>query len=407
MHSNLISAIFTLVSILFALMGLILVRKAVADGAERRRAKQRDIMEPDLLSYAHAPDGMLSDRLGAVPKGRAARVAEQVFLDHLTRVDGQERTRMSEALVEMGCVDRYLADLGRRSWWKRADAADKLGRANVRRAALRLAETMDDPVPEVRIRAATALGRLGGQSSIQTLVGALSEPSRWSTLRIADILAAMGGDVVNELVDAWPTMNLTARIATMDILASIQPTHLGEWLLGNLSAPEEDVRARTCHALGAIGDPEFAGALTEALRDPSWPVRAMAAKALGRIGHEGTVDALRTALGDRAWWVRTNAGTALCAFGRKGTAALIRTLADGDRFACQRAALMLEESGEVDRQVDNLSLPEGIERSSAEKLVHALVDADRTDRLHELARVHRSAQGRTALESLLCAGDES
>jgi hypothetical protein len=68
---------------------------------------------------------------------------------------------------------------------------------------------------------------------------------------------------------------------------------------------------------------------------------------------------------------------------------------------------MLEESGEVDRQVDNLSLPEGIERSSAEKLVHALVDADRTDRLHELARVHRSAQVRTALESLLCAGDES
>src|SRR5207249_10637684 len=130
--------------------------------------------------------------VGAVPAGRAARVVEAILSDHATRVRGVARERISQAFEELGFVDRYLEGLRARRWWRRADSAERLGLARSERAIDALVARMEDPVPEVRMRAAKSLGEIRGRAAVRPLVEALSRPSRCSTLRVADIRSRIG-----------------------------------------------------------------------------------------------------------------------------------------------------------------------------------------------------------------------
>jgi len=339
--------------------------------------------------------------LGGRLRLRDRGVAEEILLDHAQRVRGVERERLGRAMDELGYVDRYLDGLGSRRWWRRADSAEKLGIAGAARATGLLAHSLSDPEPEVRIRAAKALGLVGGKAAIAPLVHALSEPNRWSTIRIADILAEMKHDVVEELVAEFDGMNEHAKLAALEIVGRIRSLSVVSWLRQRLEDKERDVRARACHALGAIGDPDCGAPLVKALSDAEWPVRAMAAKALGRIKHVPAIAALCGALRDKEWWVRANAAEALRVMGPKGDEALDRMLDDRDVYARHQAVLMLESSGVLDRQVALLAKPDGPEREAAESLVRRFVRVGQMGRLRELLETHPDERVREALAGLL------
>jgi HEAT repeat protein len=326
---------------------------------------------------------------------------EEVLLDHAQRVRGVERERLGRAIDELGYVDRYLGGLESRRWWRRADSAERLGIAGAVRATQRLARSLSDPEPEVRIRAAKALGAVGGKAAITPLVHALAEPNRWSTIRIADILAGMRQEVVDELVAGFGGMNMHAKLAALDILGRVRSLSVVGWLRQRLEDRESDVRARAAHALGAIGDPDCGAVLVKGLSDAEWPVRAMAAKALGRIRHLAAIPALCGALRDKVWWVRANAAEALRLMGPKGDEALDRMLDDRDVYARHQAVLMLEESGVLDRQVDLLSRPQGPEREAAESLIRRFVRVGQMGRLRELLETHPDSRVREALAGIL------
>jgi len=181
----------------------------------------------------------------------------------------------------------------------------------------------------------------------------------------------------------------------------VRPLHAAPWLVERLADPERDVRARACHALGCIGDPNRAYELTRALDDPEWPVRAMAAKALGRIRHTAAIPALCDALGDDEWWVRYNAAQALRAMNAKGLEALERALDSTDRFARHQAVLMLQEAGVVDARVARLASADEAERERAVRFIERLVAAGQLDRLRGLAAEHPDQATRSALSALL------
>jgi len=401
MHDLLAWSIVVIGAVFVGLTTLIVCNKAWREARESYRRARRRALEPRVLGWAHGNSPSLIPAIGGPVRRRDRDVLERILLDHAQRVRGVEQRRLSQALEELGYVDRFLAGLRSKRWWRRADAAEKLGLAGASRATEALAAAMTDESPEVRMRAAKSLGLLGGSASVRELVHALQETNRWSTIRIADILTGMGRKVVEELTATFPSLVLPGKLAVLDILGRVRPLHAAPWLVERLDDPEPDVRARACHALGCIGDPNRAYELTRALDDPDWPVRAMAAKALGRIRHTAAIPALCDALSDGEWWVRFNAAQALRAMNSKGLEALERALDSPDRFARHQAVLMLQEAGVVDARVARLAAADPAERERATRFVERLVAAGQLDRLRALATEHPDHSARSALNALL------
>jgi len=400
MQSALVVTVLSIATLFLVMTIVIVVGKGwreVRDGW--RRARRREL-EPRVLAYAHGSDASIFSALGGGVRGRDRAVVETILLDHASRVRGIEHERLCRALDELGFVDRFLTRLNGSRWWQRAEAAENLGLASASRATAQLAAALTDGVSEVRLRAAKALGLVGGRAAVLPLVNALTEPNRWSTIRIADILTNMGSEVVKELMDGFPKLNAHAKLAALDILGRIHSLEAVPWLLKRLEESEADVRARAAHALGAIGVVDAAPALRKALGDTAWPVRAMAAKALGRVHDLEAIPALCAALRDREWWVRANAAEALKIAGPPGVEALEGMLQDADLYAKHQACLMLEDAGLLDRRVAQLA-GSGPLRSAAESVVRRFVQAGRTGRLRELAATHAESAVRDALSRLL------
>jgi HEAT repeat protein len=260
---------------------------------------------------------------------------------------------------------------------------------------------MDDPAPEVRIRAARALGAVRGHAAVSKLVTALMEPNRWSAMRIADILTGMGEEAVGDLMRELPRLPDPSRLLVIDIFGRVRSLQTIPMLRELLEDPNKDIRARAAHALGQIGDPGSSSTLIAALADPAWPVRAMAAKALGRIPSSDSLDPLSAALTDKEWWVRANAAEALKSKGERGHEALVAMLESSDAYAREQAVLMLQESGVLDEYVVRLGSSKKAERDRAVTLVARLVDLKRTDLLRQMGAEHPDPEIRRNLAKLL------
>lgn len=395
---------WTIVIIGGTFMGLTLLivgNKAWRESVESHDRRRRQALEPGLLEWAHGQQAALLPALGGRLDPGDRRVVEDMLIDHLQRVRGIENERLSRAFNELGLVDEHLHGLRSRRWWCRARSAERLGLSGAQRAVDALAQALQDEAPEVRLRAAKSLGALGGTASVRVLIRTLDQPNRWSIIRIADILTAMGREVVDELIEAFPRLGLNGQLAALDILGRIRPLRTAPWIARQMDSPNADVRARACHALGCIGDPHSSLVLRRALTDAEWPVRAMAAKALGQVRVKESVEDLCAALADREWWVRSNAARALCAVGASGIEALERMLGHDDRFARHQAVLMLQEAGIVDRRVAALGYPEGPERAAAEQFVQRLIAAGQPARLNRLRDTHQDPRVRQALAALI------
>jgi len=348
MQTILVYSILTVLLVFTGMTILIILGKAWRETVEMYHRARRRELEPAILAFAHGEQASILPELGGRVRARDRNIVQTILLEFIQRVRGIEQQRLGRALDDLGFVDRNIERLKSSRWWSRADGAEKLGLSGARRATEALVATLDDEVPEVRIRAANALGRVGGTASAVPLIEALNEPNRWSTIRIADILTGMGAEVVQELMDEWDRMTVAAKLACVDILGRIRLLHTTPWLRERLRDENPDIRARAAHALGAIGEPGAAPDLEERLTDPEWPVRAMAAKALGRIRHRASIPMLARSTRDREWWVRANAAEALRLMGDEGIATLEGLLEDEDRYARHQAVLMLGEAGVIE-----------------------------------------------------------
>jgi HEAT repeat protein len=410
-YAALLISILSIAGVLFALGVGIIVNKAIRETRGARDARRRAVLEPRLLAMINAEEDagtgptdrrkLFAGAFGAPPPGRDWRVIEAVLIDHAVRLKGVARERISQAFDELGYVDVAMAGLTAGRWWRRADAAEKLGLARAERAIDPLVARMDDPEPEVRLRAAKALGEIRGRAAVAPLVAALTQPNRWSTLRVADILSRMGVEAAESLCESWASLPPPGKLATLDILGKLGRPEAVGFIRKVLRDGDPDERARAAHALGAIGHHGPIEDLRDSLRDGEWSVRAMAAKALGRIGSPQAVDSLAAALKDREWWVRSNAAQALKVIGPRGQQALLETLDETDTYARQMAVLMLEESGVLADCVAALDSKEEAARSKAEGLIRQLVALGRTDFLEDMSREFPNPRVRAKIGQLL------
>lgn len=383
------------------LFGGVLLTKGWRGAREEYERRRRALLLPSIIAYANATSGLITDFVPTPLKRWERRVVEWLLLDHIRSLKGQAQARLALAFEQLGFVAQAHRQLTHRRWWMRVDGAEKLGRMLARPAVPDLIKLMDDPVPEVRLRAAKALGAIGGLEAVETLIAALKATDRWATLRIADILAGLGTAAVEPLLEAFPRLPAAARVPAIDILGRLR-SHLSVPLLRGLLADDDpNARARAAHSLGLIGHPAVTPALVEALADPEWPVRAMAAKALGRIQGDDAVDALRRALSDPEWWVRANAAEALRAKGEAGRRALFVALDGSDAFAAHKAAWMLQEAGVLDALLQRLGDGTEEDRKEALGVLRRLVALRRTELLQDIAARHPHPTVRAEVGHLL------
>jgi hypothetical protein len=148
---------------------------------------------------------------------------------------------------------------------------------------------LDDPDPEVRRRAADALGGLGGTShaTVEALTKALGD----ADAHVRSTAASSLGELGTQSASAAPA------------------------LVERLKDPDSNTRARAASTLGEIGaEPSLVvPALIEALHDPDVVVRCQAANALAETGHgsEPALAALERMLDDPYEAVREAARAAL------------------------------------------------------------------------------------------------
>jgi len=243
MQGILFGAIVGIASVFLALTIAIIAGKAWREIRDRRHRARRKVLEPIVLAYAHGSEASILPALGGGVAPSDRPVLEKILLDHAQRVSGIERARLAKVLDELGFVDVYRRGLHAAGWWTRAESAENLGLSGAVRVAPDLLAALEDDASEVRLRAARALGAIGADAAVAPLLRALSEPNRWSTIRIADILAGMGPRIVGELVAAYPTLNRPGRLATLDIVGRLRPLETAGWLVERTRDPEPDVRA--------------------------------------------------------------------------------------------------------------------------------------------------------------------
>jgi len=184
-------AILCLVLLLAGLIVYILARRLGTTLLASYRRRRREALEPlfnDWMQRGGPAPPALSNPRRVVDRDV---LVEMVFAK-LRTASPSERGRLLEWLQQQGLTASWIRELSARSSWKRGAAAERLAVLRDPGSVPALVRLLDDPVFDVRMRAAKALGALGGAPARQALVGALADENRWSVIRIADLLAEMG-----------------------------------------------------------------------------------------------------------------------------------------------------------------------------------------------------------------------
>ncbi|MFN8178773.1 MAG: HEAT repeat domain-containing protein [bacterium] len=282
--------------------------------------------------------------------------------------------RAAAVLVRMGgdAVEPLLAELTDRTKPAHARrwAAWILGQIEDRRALRALHDALTGADPELRARAAKALGRIRDPDSVQPLLERLiTDPSPFVRTAVAHSLG---------------------RLPTRETI---------EFLARSLSDPEWWVRLRAVESLGNLGRPA-SDTLRAALRDHDPGVAREAARALERIGAvSDALDALRTK------GYEPEAAEFLIDVGRAGSLdALLDALLDSDERLMAQVVRILARTG---NRAAGTALAELLLRTSdvslQARVVEALLKIGARGHVREVATLLTSADEwvrRAALEYL-------
>lgn len=241
----------------------------------------------------------------------------------------------------------------------RAKAATALGRIGDRRAVGYLMDhLLSDPAPFVRARISAALGQLGGPEVIERLVRALGDQAWWVRMRTVEALEHVGGVAEGPLLialdDSDPEIRMRAAVAlerlgvpdnlvrmiesgervpdalqTMVKFAAAGPR---EFLSELAQHDSRQVRSALVTAAERTGRRDLAGDLIRiATHDPEAALRAHALTALRLLAVQDALPAALTALADADQHVRAAAVEFVGVFGSADILGLLHAqTADAD-----------------------------------------------------------------------------
>jgi HEAT repeat protein len=234
----------------------------------------------------------------------------------------------------------------------RAKAAASLGKLGDHRAVTYLLDhLLTDPAPFVRARIAGALGQFNDTEVIDTLVRALGDPAWWVRMRSVEALEPIGavseGPLMLALDDTDPEIRIRAAVAlerlgvpnriigqiesgtasgeAMEILTKFGLAGARELLAEQLAHSSPFVRATIISAIQQAGRRDLSNELIHSsLEDPDPEIRAAAFDALRNLGVKDAVPTALDGLGDENNRVRTSAMQLIGELGEAEVANMIR-----------------------------------------------------------------------------------
>jgi HEAT repeat protein len=315
---------------------------------------ERRLLRETLLEIAHELTGSAFDRL-------VARFAERGFITEAERLLRSRlllrRVRGAEIIGELGDLDSVPA----------------------------LRRGLSDREPLVRFACAHALTRVGAEGLLDEVLAALSEGETvFSQGALAEVLLDSGPDSVSELRTLLGDLrHPRRRRLIVVVLGELRAFEAVPELVAALGDPDDELRARACHALGKIGDPESAEALAAVAIDGElpWFVRTAAAGACGQIGDPRTADSLVKVLHSDEWYPRNAAAAALVQLGDAGLAAACSRVGSLHPESVAHYWGLLDAAGRTEEIIARATRGERRVR----RFVAAAARAGATARLEELA----------------------
>lgn len=159
---------------------------------------------------------------------------------------------------------------------------------------------LNDSEPRIRSYCANALGNLRIADATPALSAAYNTEQDESVRRsIVSALGKIGGAIsANTLAEAVTNETPSLRADIADALGEIKTPEATRALIELLSDSNPKVRAKAAAALVNVKDPASVGPLAKALKDHSVLVRRPASETLARVADSSVINELVEALGD-------------------------------------------------------------------------------------------------------------
>lgn len=275
-----------------------------------------------------------------------------------------------------------------------------LGRVPSPEAEAAVLKASADPLPSVRIAAASALKTSGREEAIPTLLALLRDPSRDVRIAAIDALGVSRRESavrpLLEFLEEEKDDSLQEKAA--DALGTLGSPHAVDALLGLLrKTAKESVRWSCINSLGKIGDPRASESLRPFLEPAHSPaVREIAIEALGKMKDEVSIENLIRIL-------RADPEEKL----RLKSAAALARVADPGKIPTLILPIYAEEkSPDVRRALwDTMKSLAGEDFEPNERMILALLDRgfraeaeEACTRLHSLKRNEAFGSRQIALE---------
>lgn len=349
------ATIFTVLAVLVLALGVIVAAVCLSlmihhlvSSHRRLRHAARMRRAATLLAPYLVGGNDLPQAVGEARKRLGDRAVADVLRRARTEIKGPRAAAISEALAEMGEVDRLKGIAASRRAWKRMAAIRGLGECGGDEAQQLLLSAVRDPDPVVRRAARDGLLADGRPDSIQAAIGSFLEdvPKRsgWRREFYAR-MATMASPALLEETVAGRFPPAEEKLA-MEALGDVREMRVMSHARARLSASDPEIRATAARVLGKLGDTGSVPALINLLDDSEWYVRASAARALEFIPvDEPALDALGKRLSDSVWWVRADAALSLAGQGEAGANVLITVMEGEDKYARDTAMAAIARTG--------------------------------------------------------------
>lgn len=270
----------------------IAVIRALRTLLERRRARLEAKVRPLVLAAMDDPSATLA--LGR----RHRRVALATASALLPNLRGSDRDHLAAILADAGLVAQAFQGLRSHGAVRRERSAQLLGLVADEGAVAPLTELLADPDPGVRTAAVCALGRIGSETSVESLFAALAA-RQTSTNTTAMALLRIGAAGSPGITRAMDDQDPTVRSVAAELAGSLGLTGAASPAELHLSDPDARVRVSAARALGRLGSesavPTMIQVLHRSLDGPDTDLTVALVVALGQIGDRRAVPVLERA----------------------------------------------------------------------------------------------------------------